>query len=137
MPKRCHRTIIVALETPPLEQSTASSSFSFDGASCFAPNARARFRVGLRLNPAAWARAAGQFGTLDAQRVGTPSSFVFYSGYTAVSNMNAGIYLFGAGLNPFEADIVSMLKRFYLFQFRRPSSGNGSELRLSIGRHKS
>ena len=59
------------------------------------------------LNLAAMNRAVGHFGTCDYQRVGNPASFIFYSGYTPVSNVDVGGYLFGAGFSESVAGAIS------------------------------
>jgi hypothetical protein len=64
-------------------------------------------RLGGRFNLSAMNRAVGHFGTFDYQRVGTPSSFTFYSGYTAVSNIDVGAYLYGAGFSQSQAATIS------------------------------
>jgi hypothetical protein len=51
--------------------------------------------------------AVGQFGTFNYQRVGTPSNFTFYSGYTPVSNIDIGAYLYGAGSSQSQAAMIS------------------------------
>ena len=48
----------------------------------------------------------GQFGSLDYQRNGTRASFDFYSDYTPVSNVNVGAYLYGAGLDKGQTDMI-------------------------------
>jgi hypothetical protein len=55
-------------------------------------------QVGGRVNFAAMNSAVGHFGTFDYQRVGTPLSLTFYSGYTPVSNIDVGAF-FGTGFS--------------------------------------
>jgi hypothetical protein len=64
-------------------------------------------RAGGRFNIFAMNSAVGHFGTFDYQRSGTPSSFTFYKGFTPVSNMDVGAYLYGAGFTQSQAGTVS------------------------------
>jgi len=64
-------------------------------------------KAGGPLNLAAMNRAVGHFGTFDYQRVGNLASFTFYSGYTPVSNIDVGAYLFGAGFSESQAGAIS------------------------------
>jgi hypothetical protein len=64
-------------------------------------------QAGGRFNLSAMNSAVGHFGTFDYQRVGTPWSFTFYSGYTSVSNIDVGAYLYGAGFSQSQAGTIS------------------------------
>ena len=70
-------------------------------------NVIAAGQAGGRLNLFAMNRAVGHFGTFDYQRVGAPSSFTFYKGYTPVSNIDVGAYLYGAGFSQSQAGLIS------------------------------
>jgi hypothetical protein len=70
-------------------------------------NVTAAGQAGGRFNLSAMNSAVGHFGTFDYQRVGTPSSFTFYSGYTPVSNIDVGAYLYGAGFSQSQAGMIS------------------------------
>ena len=59
-------------------------------------------------NPFAALAAVGQYGTFDFQRSrDSAGNTTFYSGYTSVSNVAVGAYLYGAGFSDAQATFIS------------------------------